>query len=114
MPPATTLAMRLSDSVTPKLQANSGVAVYHKEIATKLTAEGFFAHPYHSWERDLNENTNGLIWQYIPKGKDMDDLNDDDVAKIIQKINSRPRKCLGFKAPNQLFLGLNKSGALAS
>jgi len=84
------------------------------EIATKLTAEGFFAHPYHSWERGLNENTNGLIRQYIPDGKDMDDLNDDDVAKIIQKINSRPRKCLGFKTLNQLFLGLNKSVALTS
>ena len=63
--------------------------------------------PYHSWERGLNENTNGLIRQYIPKGKDIDDLSDEDVAKIIGKINSRPRKCLGFKTPNQLFLGPN-------
>jgi IS30 family transposase len=49
--------------------------------------EGFFAHPYHSWEWGLNENTNGLIRQYIPKGKDIDDLSDEDVAKIIGKIN---------------------------
>ena len=76
--------------------------------------EGFLAHPYHSWERGLNENTNGLIRQYIPKGKDMYDLSDDEVAKIIVKINSRPRKCLGFKTPNQLFLGRNKPVALAS
>jgi IS30 family transposase len=87
---------------------------YHKEIARELTAEGFFAHPYHSWERGLNENTNGLIRQYIPKGKDIDDLSDEDVAKIIEKINSRPRKCLGFKTPNQLFLGHNQHVALAS
>jgi|TARA_B110000090_G_scaffold37715_1_gene41231 IS30 family transposase len=87
---------------------------YHEEIARKLTAEGFFAHPYHSWERGLNENTNGLIRQYIPKGKDIDDLSDEDGAKIIKKINSRPRKCLGLKTPNQLFLGPNKHVALAS
>jgi len=87
---------------------------YHEEIARVLTAEGFFAHPYHSWERGLNENTNGLIRQYIPKGKDIDDLSDEDVAKIIGKINSRPRKCLGFKTPNQLFLRTNQHVALAS
>jgi IS30 family transposase len=78
---------------------------YHEEIARELTAEGFFAHPYHSWERGLNENTNGLIRQYIPKGKDIDDLSDEEVVKINEKINSRPRKYLGFKTPNQLFLG---------
>ena len=87
---------------------------YHEEITRELTAEGFFAHPYHSSERGLNENTNGLIRQYIPKGKDIDDLSDEDVAKIIEKINSRPRKCLGFKTPNQLFLGPKQHVALAS
>ena len=87
---------------------------YHEEIARELTAEGFFAHPYHSWERGLNENTNGLIRQYIPKGKDIDDLSDEDVAKIIEKINKRPRKCLGFNTPDQLFLGHNHHVALAS
>ena len=87
---------------------------YHEEIARELTAEGFFAHPYHSWERGLNENTNGLIRQYIPKGKDMDDLSDEDVANIIEKINKRPRKCLGFKTPDQLFRALNKHVALVS
>ena len=87
---------------------------YHEEIARELTAEGFFAHPYHSWERGLNENTNGLIRQYIPKGKDIDDLSDEDVAEIIEKINKRPRKCLGFKTPNQLFIGLNQHVELAS
>ena len=87
---------------------------YHEEIARELTVEGFFAHPYHSWERGLNENTNGLIRQYFPKGKDIDDLSDEDVAKIIDKINKRPRKCLGFKTPSQLFIGPNQHVALAS
>ena len=87
---------------------------YHEEIARELTAEGFFAHPYHSWERGLNENTNGLIRQYVPKGKDIDSLSDEDVAEIIEKINNRPRKCLGFKTPNQLFLTHRHHVALVS
>jgi len=56
---------------------------YHEEIARELTFGGFFAYPYHSWERGLNENTNGLIRKYLPKGKDIDDLSDEDVAKSI-------------------------------
>ena len=86
----------------------------HEQIAHNLNAEGFFAHPYHSWERGLNENTNGLIRQYIPKGKDIDDLNDQQVAQIMNKINNRLRKCLGFKTPNQLFFGLKQNVAMAS
>jgi len=85
---------------------------YHEEIDWVLTAEGFVAHPYHSWERGLNENTNGLIQQYIPNGKDIDDLSDEDVTKIIGKINSRPRKCLDFRTPNQLFLRIKQHFAL--
>ena len=93
---------------------NGSEFAYHEEIARELIAEGFFAHPYHSWERGLNENTNGLIRQYVPKGKDIDDLNDEDVAEIIEKINMRPKKCLGFKTPNQLFLQHQQLVALAS
>jgi IS30 family transposase len=102
------------DRVLTLTYDNGREFAYHEEIARKLTAEGFFAHPYHSWERGLNENTNGLIRQYIPKQKDIDDLSDEEVAKIIEKINNRPRKCLGFKTPNQLFLGLQQPVALAS
>lgn len=102
------------DNVLTLTYDNGREFAYHEEIARELTAEGFFAHPYHSWERGLNENTNGLIRQYIPKGKDIDELSDEDVAKIIEKINKRPRKCLGFKTPNQLFIGLDQPVALAS
>lgn len=102
------------DRVLTLTYDNGREFAYHEEIAEKLSAEGFFAHPYHSWERGLNENTNGLIRQYIPKKVDIDDLSDEEVATIIEKINSRPRKCLGFKTPNQLFIGLNKPVALAS
>jgi IS30 family transposase len=102
------------DNVLTLTYDNGREFAYHEEIARELTAEGFFAHPYHSWERGLNENTNGLIRQYIPKRKDIDDLSDEEVAKIIEKINNRPRKCLGFKTPSQLFLGLHQHVALAS
>ena len=87
---------------------------YHEQIANNLKADGFFAYPYHFRERGLNENTNGLIRQYIPKGKDIDDLSDQQVVQIMNKINNRLRKCLGFKTPNQLFLGLKQNVAMAS
>ena len=105
---------RYQDRVLTLTYDNGREFAYHEHISHDLKAEGFFAHPYHSWERGLNENTNGLIRQYIPKGKDIDDLSDQQVAEIIEKINKRPRKCLGFKTPNQLFLGLNQNVALAS
>ena len=102
------------DRVLTLTYDNGRECAYHEQIARELTAEGFCAHPYHSWERGLNENTNGLIRRYIPKGKDIDDLSDEEVAKIMEKINNRPRKCLAFKTPNQLFLGLHQPVALAS
>ena len=101
------------DRVLTLTYDNGREFAYHEEIARELTAEGFFAHPYHSWERGLNENTNGLIQQYVPKGKDIDDLSDKDVAEIIEKINMQPRKCLGFKTPNQLFFQHHQLFALA-
>ena len=79
---------------------------YHMEIAKVLKANGYFAHPYHSWERGLNENTNGLIRQYLPKGTDFNKLTDKQVLEIMDKLNNRPRKCLGYKTPNQVFFGI--------
>ena len=87
---------------------------YHKKVSDGLEAQAFFAHPYHSWERGLNENTNGLIRQYLPKGKSFDDLTDQEVQDIMDKLNNRPRKCLGFRTPNQVFLGQKSEIALAS
>jgi len=87
---------------------------HHTEIADALDAKGYFAHPYHSWERGLNENMNGLIRQYLPKGKSFDSLTQDDIQCIMDKLNNRPRKCLGYKTPNQVFFGINPPVALAS
>ena len=86
----------------------------HEDIAKGLDAKGYFAHPYHSWERGLNENTNGLIRQYVPKGTSMDSLTRDEVNSIMDKLNNRPRKCLDFRTPNQVLFGINPPIALAS
>ena len=79
----------------------------HEELSTELQADWYFAHPYHSWERGLNENTNGLIRQYFPKGMDFTKLTQGDANRVMDKLNNRPRKCLGFKTPNQVFFETN-------
>ena len=87
---------------------------YHQAVAKGLDAQGYFAHPYHSWERGLNENTNGLTRQYLPKGTDFRTLTLEKVRSIMDRLNNRPRKCLGFKTPNQLFSEINPPVALTS
>jgi len=86
----------------------------HEMISKQLKANSYFAHPYHSWERGLNENTNGLIRQYAPKGSSFDNMKTTDIKNIMEKLNNRPRKCLDFKTPNQVLFGINPSIALAS
>lgn len=87
----------------------------HKYIAEKLGAEFYFAHPYSSWERGLNEYTNRLIRQYIPKKTDFNDVNDQQIKIITMKLNSRPRKKLDFKSPGIVFFNsFNPIVALAS
>jgi IS30 family transposase len=86
----------------------------HEVIAQQLQADSYFAHPYHSWERGLNENTNGLIRQYAPKGSSFDDMTSKNVQNIMDKLNNRPRKSLDFKTPNQVLFGINPPIALAS
>ena len=87
----------------------------HKYIAEKLGAEFYFAHPYSSWERGLNEYTNRLIRQYIPKKTDFNDVNDQQIKNITMKLNSRPRKNLDFKSPGIVFFNsFNPKVALAS
>jgi IS30 family transposase len=95
----------------PKIVDNGSEFAYHELIAAALEAKVYFAHPYHSWERGLNENTNGLIRQYIPKGKDFAELTDADIIIIQEKLNNRPRKSLGFATPNEVFAKLQKIGS---
>jgi len=71
----------------------------HEEIAQALEADIYFAHPYSSWERGTNENTNGLIRQYIPKKVDFRKLTDFDISFVEYRLNTRPRKCISFSSP---------------
>ena len=75
----------------------------HEDITKEYGIETYFAHPYHSWERGLNENTNGLIRQYLPKRKAFNDKEDSEIRQIEQKINNRPRKTLEFLSPVEFY-----------
>jgi len=78
---------------------------HHERRASQLKADIYFAHPYASWERGINENTNGLIRQYFPKGTDFNQVSDEDSAQVMERLNNRPRKTRGCRSPNELFLG---------
>ena len=75
----------------------------HEGMASDLDARIYFAHPYASWERGLNENTNGLIRQYFPKQRDLTTVSKEEVEQAMEKLNHRPRKSLGFKTPYEVF-----------
>lgn len=75
----------------------------HQSIADQLQADVYFAHPYASWERGTNENTNGLIRQYFPKGTAFSGITDDQISVVKERLNSRPRKCLDFDTPDMVF-----------
>jgi len=74
----------------------------------------FFASLYGPWEYGLNENANGLIQQYFPKKKDFTMITKEDVLFVMERLNNRPSKCLGFKTPNHVFTGIKSEVALAT
>jgi IS30 family transposase len=82
---------------------NGSEFAHHEKIGKELNADFYFAHPYASWERGLNENTNGLIRQYLRKGCDFSELTDEDLSLITDKLNNRPRKNLDYKTPEEVF-----------
>ncbi len=75
----------------------------HKLIAAGLQARIYFAHPYASWERGVNENTNGLVRQYFPKKYEFSRISDSDLQQVEDLLNNRPRKTLGYRTPNEVF-----------
>jgi len=76
----------------------------HEQIAKKLDTDFFFAHPYASWERGANENMNGLIREFFPKKMRFDSITKEDVLLAMHRLNHRPRKCLGFRTPHEVFM----------
>ena len=78
----------------------------HESIAAELQTTIYFAHPYHSWEQGLNENSNGLLRQYFPKGMELTNITEEQVQEAVKRINHRPRKVLGFRTPHEVFFGV--------
>ena len=101
------------ESIYQRVWADNGKEfAYHEEIAAKLKCDVYFANPYCSWERGLNENTNGLIRQSFPKRTDLSLITDKEVRRAIDSLNKRPRKPLGYKTP--AFAMKEKMAALAA
>ncbi len=89
------------------ITADNGTEFHNYESVEEATGVKFyFATPYHSWERGSNENFNGLLRQYLPKRTSQAALTQRDCDRIANKLNSRPRKRLGYRTPEERFHGL--------
>jgi IS30 family transposase len=75
----------------------------HQSIEKKLQATFYFAHPFAAWERGTNENTNGLVRQYFPKGSDFSKITESDIQRVTARLNNRPRKRLNYRTPQRVF-----------
>lgn len=93
----------IADCVLTITADNGREFTNHQEITKKLGATVYFARPYHSWERGLNEHTNGLVRQYLPKYERLDLVTNEDVIRIEELLNNRPRKILQFRTPLEVF-----------
>ncbi len=90
--------------VTHTITSDNGKEfAYHEQIAKELQTQFYFANAYHSWERGLNEHTNGLIRQYLPKQTDFTNLKKEQIQFIQDRLNQRPRKSLAYKTPAEVF-----------
>jgi len=91
-------------AITHTITSDNGKEfAYHKEVAAALYIDFFFANPYHSWKRGLNEHTNGLIRQYLPKKSEFINVSKEQIIMIQNRLNHRPRKALGYKTPYEVF-----------
>ncbi|WP_245395606.1 IS30 family transposase [Anthocerotibacter panamensis] len=83
----------------------------HEKLAATLKISWYFARPYHSWERGLNEHTNGLIRQFFPKSTNFKTVKPEKLQKVVNLINHRPRKCLDYRTPHEV--SFEELGAIA-
>lgn len=94
----------LADDVVETITFDNGKEFAgHAEIACRLGCKCYFADPYSSWQRGLNENTNGLIRQYFPKGTSLAGVTLEELSRVEKRLNQRPRKCLRFKPPEIVY-----------
>ena len=107
---ATTLnraTQRLFATIAPELRRtltldNGKEFARHEALARHLGMAVYFAHPYSSWERGTNENTNGLLRQFFPKGTDFRCISHPELARVVQMLNNRPRKRLDYRTPAEV------------
>ena len=100
---------------SPTITADNGQEVTdHEHIAKELKIDVYFAHPYSSWKRATNENMTGLIRQYFPKKRGFTTSTETEIELVMEKLNNRPRKYLGFKSPNRVVFNHSPVVALGS
>src|SRR5258706_7938135 len=85
----------------------------HERLAERLAIRVFFADPYSPWQRGTNENTNGLLRQYLPKGTDLSGYTQRELNAIAYRLNTRPRKCLDFATPLEVYAQLRHHSPVA-
>ena len=85
----------------------------HEGMAQDLEAQIYFAHPYASWERGINENTNGLLRQFFPKDQDLRGVTEQQLTTVMDTLNHRPRKTLGYRTPHEVFFATTTSLTVA-
>jgi len=91
-------------NITKTITSDNGKEfAYHKQVSEAIDTDFYFAHPYSSWERGLNEHTNGLIRQYLPKKTDFTQISKEEITTIQDKLNHRPRKVLNYRTPYEVF-----------
>ena len=89
-------------ATSPTIGGNGKEFAEHEQLAIETALKIFFAKPYCAWQRGTNENTNGLIRQFFPKGTDLANVPEHRFTKVQHLLNNRPRKRLGYRTPNEV------------
>lgn len=76
---------------------------FHFQLKDELGIKTYFADPYSSWQRGSNENANGILRRYFPKGTDFKNISQTEINEVVREINSKPRKCLGYNTSQEIF-----------